>query len=739
MVTTKGDDSSGFVSVTNDSTTIELLAALKRDLSSFDTAGNVSGSTNSAKYKNDIAIVSTILQRFLDPDSVARMQSLISGVRDSNANTPLPTFNVRTPFVYVAINGIDIYPYDNISSVGGGIIADNSSPEKLFFQSLDINYPMGGQETTIRGTLKLFAKDPGPIINALTVTTSQNASDNLPIITLQWGWKFATSTGIQEIKTPKLDFISLNVDFTNFDTTGTEFTISLQEIGNTVCQYSSFPGLALESDYPQEQIRTLLERMLGMRLFTLDDLLYVKDGSVNDRTFFVTEKTAPIRFGSNNFSVILDELASRCRCRWYSHKNSELANVISEVSQQNTAYVKAWQELEQLKTKYTNDSPQIAEQKQKIADLQTLLASSCKLYWIPNVPKSLSTTGNLPKDSLQETGAFFLLPDLSDIHGDPQFANLVYGPGASSFPYLHGSAMNVFNASIATSEQHSQTFGDVLSVSVKYSNLVELLKESVSETAMYANEGNYMTTGTNGKISTVTVKQQYSGADVDEVYDNAMAQKKASAPTNLASSNNLTKNSFRFKNASRANNCLVLCDDISNRNIMGKNRTHYNTENSSSFTELKIRSRINNFLKRPLSLSIVVLGDPTLLRLGVGNFELISYYPDITGKTHNLNALLSGVFLVQQITHSISLNDYTTTIYGLKHATSSGLMATVSNEVVEEVQKDSTHSTTAQASDKITQQYTNVDLTSTEFLNGNLSQSLRQLLNNYEKQNGINK
>lgn len=738
MVTIKDDSSSGFISVTNNSTTAALLAALKRDLSTFDTIGDVSGTANKAKYENDIAIVNKILQRFLDPESVSRMQSLIAGSRDSNLNTPLPTFNVRTPFVYIAINGVDIYPYDNISSQGG-VIADSSSPEKLFFQSLDISYPMGGQETTIRGTLKLFAKDPGPIINALTATTSKNASDNLPVITIQWGWKFATSSGLQEIKTPKLDFISLNVGFTNFDTTGTDFTISLQEIGNTVCQYSSFPGLALQSDYPQQQIRTILEGMLGFRLFTLDDLLYVKDGSVNDKTFFATEQTACVRLGSNNFSVILEELASRCRCRWYSHKNSELSNVISEVSEQKDVYVKAWQELEQLKLKYTNDSPEIAAQKQKIADLQTLLASACKLYWIPNVPKSLQTTGNLPEDSLQETGAFFLLPDLSDIHGDPQFANIIYGPGASKFPYLHGSAMNVFNASIAAAGQHSQTFGDILSLNIEYSNLVELLKESVSETAMYANEGNYMTSGIDGKINAVTVGH-HSGAVVDEAIDTAMAKKKASAPTNVKSSSNITKNSFRFKNASRANNCLVLCDDLTNKNIMGKDRTHYNTESSSSFSELKVRSRINNFLKRPISMSMVVLGDPTLLRLGVGNFELISYYPDITGKTHNLNTLLSGVYLVVKIDHHISLSDYTTTLYGKKVPNISGsvLVAKVTEEVVDEVRNDSTHSTTSQASDKILQQYTNVDLTSTEFLNGNLSQSLRQLLNNYEKQNGIN-
>jgi hypothetical protein len=721
-----------------------LLTNLKLDLTSFDTAGNGSGISNNAeKYNNDIAAVNKVLQRFLDPESQMYMQQIVDDLRKDttnsrkdNSNPPLPTFNVRTPVVTIAINDAQIYPVDTISGADGvaSVVDVNDSPARLFFQGLDISYPLGGQSTTITGSLKLFAKDPAPIIEALHIGSDKvKNSGGFPKITISWGWSLANSKIIDKpyiIKTPQLDFIATNIGFTNFETTGTDFTFTLQEIGNAICQYSSFPGIILESDYPQQQIRTILEGMLGLRLFTLDDLLYVRDKTVNDKTFFVNEKTAPVRINNNNFSVILDDLASRCRCRWYSHTNSELATTISEVSAKNDDYVKAYQELGQLKQKFKNDDPQVIKQIQKIKELQTMLASTCKLYWIPNVPKDILTTGNLSPDSLEENGAFFLLPDLSDINGDPLYTNLVYGPGASSFPYLHGSAMNVFNASLQGKQ--SQTFGDVLSVNVQYSNLVELLQESISENAMFVNEGNFMSSG--GKIPLKQVGHN-SGAAVDAELKAKVEQKYKTAVETAKKSNTVVRKNFRFTNVVRPTNPLILGDSPT---IQGIDKTHTNTEKLESYTELKLRSRVNNFLKRPLTASLVILGDPTLLRLGVGGFELISYYPDTTGKTHNLNALLSGVYLTQRITHSISLTDYTTTLYGTKLAANNGILAAkVSNALVDEARTDAKDSTTTQASALIQSQFTNVDLTSKDFTTGTLSQSLRQLLNTYEQQNNI--
>ena len=96
------------------------------------------------------------------------------------------------------------------------------------------------------------------------------------------------------------------------------------------------------------------------------------------------------------------------------------------------------------------------------------------------------------------------------------------------------------------------------------------------------------------------------------------------------------------------------------------NRSYPNPQPVTQFALSKLQSRVGTFLNYPLTIGMTVLGDPYLLRQGIGAFELINYYPTLDGKDFKFNAIVSGVYVPQTIIHRISLGDYTTEIRALK-------------------------------------------------------------------------
>ncbi|MCI4436014.1 MAG: hypothetical protein JHC33_04295 [Ignisphaera sp.] len=240
------------------------------------------------KRSNTLSAVTKLLTDLLDPEAAKIMLAAskgtsasigVGGIGTKGNNQFLPSFNVRTPVMEIFLNGQEIYP--NKLDLDSGLMV----PARLNFESFNISFPMGGVEKSITGTMQLFAKDPKEILLPLDVFNSQNgvpggetSTGGFPIVSVRFGWAFSDSTvggdKVSKAMSPRLTFIATNIGMSDPGTAGTTFTLSLQEIGNVILEHSS-DDVIIMSDYPQQQLRLLLEGLLHVRLFTLDDLLYL--------------------------------------------------------------------------------------------------------------------------------------------------------------------------------------------------------------------------------------------------------------------------------------------------------------------------------------------------------------------------------------------------------------------------------------------------------------------------------
>lgn len=750
--------------MTDELTLKQYLTALKT-MDSSEMANSVQGvlqsDINSSislidRSTNTRNAVNALLQQLLGEGAV---EAIRANTRKNNTTPAIPTYNARTPIVEITINGYPIFP--------------NAEDEnRAHFEQLEVSFPVGGVEDTVRASVRLFAKDPGLIIQALDKSNDAYNTDStsgLPLLKMRWGWAFATQKdatigkNVREVWTPYINFLIMDVDISNIETNGTTFTFRLQDIGNTVLQYSA-ANLVFEPDYPQQQIRRIVEGCLGFRLFTLDDILNLKaiasgnPASTNvesanapdTKTFFVNNKLGALRTHGNNFLVLLNKLATQCKCKWYSTVNSQLAQAIgnSEVASGNLD--RAQQNLAQLKASGTATTEELTQAQTQIDQYFSDISFGCKLYWIDNVPEDWPTTSgtNYIKDT-PERGAFFLLPDLADTTADALgYMDLNYGPGASSFPYLHGAAMNVFNASLAAAGQTSQTFGDVVGATIKYGPFISLLKSSISADAMYVQDNKYIASNEKGNVHRVSISKsepvaatETQKAAAKAIVDNANANKTSE------SAKKVIRKTFRFYNVIPKKNYAEIVDapEVQNDPIQ---KQFYNIADGGTYTAMKLRSRINQFLKYSFTISLSVLGDPTLIRLNLGGFELLSYYPSQDGKYQKLNPLTSGIYNVTGITHTLTMTDYTTTLTGIKNKDAKSVDSTLITKLLAQNTEDSAtanasakaggkvvDNTTTTTSDTITKAAIQVDLTDSSFTKGFLSESLQALYKRQQSQN----
>ena len=745
------------------------LALLKNMDASTSSSSSTATNDTVARSKNTRDAVDALLQTLLDPGALEQIRS---AARKNNTTPALPTYNVRTPIVEMYLNGFPIFP-------------NAKDGNRAHFEELNISFPISGVEGTVTGTVKLYAKDPGLIIEALDKSSSSDSSnppsaaatppsttasaydktsqDGLPLLQMRWGWSFATQkdgdsgSGVKKVWTPMMNFLVMNVEISNPEASGTTFNMKLQDIGNTVLQYSS-ANLVFDPDYPQQQIRTIVEGCLGFRLFTLDDLLNLKAissgnatssnpdsaNATNTKTFFVNDKLGALRTVGNNFLVVLNGLADQCKCKWYSTQNSDLSKAVTASGESQGKLDQAMSALAQLKNSGTASKEGLTAAQTKVDQYFADMSFGCKLYWIDNVPTDWKTiSGNYYiSDADMEKGAFFLLPDLSDTTADSLgYISLNYGPGASSFPYLHGSAQNVFNASIHAAGKHSQTFGDVQSVNIQYAPFITMLQSSITENAMYVHDTGYATL--EGKIHKVKVDPPVPDGGKVEINQTtgstAAAQGSVDkANANIATENKRKKKNFRFYNAIGKKNYVEIVDAPA---VQGDpiQKQKENIAPGGTYTAMKLRSRVNQFLKWPFRASITVLGDPTLMRLNQGGFELISYYPSQDGKYQNFNPLLSGIYYALQVTHTLTMSDYTTTISGIKNSSAKNVGVLVTKITTATEAEDTAARTaagttgkkvdnaTGTTSDSLNSQALRVDLSDNSFTQGFLSKSLQNL------------
>lgn len=705
--------------------------------------------------KSAIDAITQLFKKFLHTDTLQWMDKN----KTKAVNPAEPTWNVRAPWISFGINGISVFPQsetgDNITtatanSTGVEISAGNTQ-DRLYFTSFDITYNLGGMAgTNTEGTLKFYAKDPAFILGALdNVSYNKDSESGYPTVTLAWGWQVATASGTKTLQTPPLTFMVSDIKIDTPGSVGMEFTLKLVDIGSSVTRNTHLQ-LILTPDYPQQQIRSVIEGLLGFRLFTLDDLLTLEDrmsgkkDSHDDtaKTYFVNDRSRAIPMNGNNVALVMDTIASGCICRWVPSTNKELPDAIKNLSESVKTYDQLVSELSVLQLSTTATQADVDKKQEEVDKQLALLGLSCRLYWIENVPADWKTSsGDEFIKEFNQSGAFFLLPDLYDVVDGGNSLEVTYGPGASNFPYLHGSAMNVFNRSISTMPgEHSQTFGDVLSMNVQYSNLVELMASSLDEVAMFSGDSNYMATSGRGYSDPKTVKIQQAPQRTFLSRD-AVRQRVESSIAAVKSGESGHKkdirSTFRFQNPTGVMRHEIVDETDTNNPGM---KQYYNTMEGPVYMKMKLRSRVNRWLQRPLRASIQVFGDPTLIRLQPGAFELLSYYPTENGEKHVMNMLASGVYFVERLQHSVSAGNYVTTLHGAKLDTLKKINTSpVIAKIVSETKKEAIENKASEdkkASSSLTKAALEVDLTDDSFTKGFLSDSLRQLYDYQKMLNG---
>ena len=127
-------------------------------------------------------------------------------------------------------------------------------------------------------------------------------------------------------------------------------------------------------------------------------------------------------------------------------------------------------------------------------------------------------------------------------------------------------------------------------------------------------------------------------------------------------------------------------------------------------------------MRYPTAISITVLGDPTLIGLSTGCFELLAYYPiekldadgKIVGTVQELNTLVSGIYLAKEITHSITSGSYETVIKGIRIPSPDVYDASVIGKLMQEIEKSKPKTEekfSVEANNKILANYVQIDLT----------------------------
>jgi len=510
------------------------------------------------------------------------------------------------------------------------------------------------------------------------------------------------------------------------------------------------------------------------------------------KTFFATQPSAAVGINGRNFFTVANELAAQCRCRWYPHENSVSANQSDNDSITTTKLnalasdLKTIQNmpasistisddlLKSIKTNTgTKDTSLTREQAQTLITAQlkqdiAKLSTKCSLQWIPNIPADWKTTGSdinstgldpNGKSIPYDVGAFFLLPDiLNDYTIFLSDLPVQYGPGASSMPYLYGSGQNVFQ--VATQGNTPQMFGEVIALSVSHSDLIAALTQAANEKKAYAVQGKWF-----GQIEPAIAYQNQNTNSLFRPDSSEDTTKSEAAAAKQLQKSRAVQGDIRssFKGSVGTGKVGKLAifdgDDMSgqNRSLSCSDIPVDTTTGPAQSASYMIQSRVATFLRWPTTAKITILGDPNLIRLGPGCFELLSYYPvehvnPITGvitTTQELNALTSGLYFVNHIEHSISGDNFITVLDGQKVIDPSFVPSSLTNQMTnilhdQQNTKQSISNTVNGAINLGTafsgsspispygvNQVSEIDLNSSDFTTGTFATDLKIVLNTY--------
>lgn len=601
----------------------------------------------------------------------ASASSQLDKYRSEDSTKPAtPSYNTRAPYVELWLNGLQVAPLTSKNE----LLKDLD----INFSNLTLEMPFGGVAGTVTGSLVLFTRTPYELLTFLVDATVEGEA-GLPLLEMRIGWSISDSTGNPNLSllSPKMSFLGMDITMTDPGAAqGSEMTIRLQDAGSAVLNNSSCDAF-IEADYPQQQLRVILEGLLGVRLFTLDDLMYFEgrnapskvgdpDPSINeDATFFVSGKLPGFRVNSNTLMTAAQKVLQDVKCRWYPVKNTSIKDEIAKSIDAENALA---------------GLQRTANSQEALNAYTTQIALGCSLVWVPFVPKEWQTTGSdFYGTGYDMQGAYFLLPDAMLT---PEIVKsvmpLIYGPGGSSAPYLYGAAQNLFQDALqktGITSTSSKLYGEVLSLTASHSSLLANMKLLLNEDQFVVESGKRLSLQSNVSIKNNTAVQ------TAEEKQKALEAKK---PDILKkTTGNKSVSDFKDSTIDRLNKLrqdikvfglkkhmlkktisprTMLFADSTTNGLEAKDRQYRNSLPGSTEAAKKLAMRVSRLINLPTSIGMLVMGDPLLLRQGIGAFELINYYPSVTTKELKYNAFVSGVYMPKKMVHKVSNSEYVTEI-----------------------------------------------------------------------------
>lgn len=384
------------------------------------------------------------------------------------------------------------------------------------------------------------------------------------------------------------------------------------------------------------------------------------------KTFFISSEGPALRLNSNTLETAIASLLDFIKCRWYPVYNVNLKEEISksqEVPEALEEFRRQW--------KAAASEKQRAEIENSFKREYIKVAQNCKLIYVPGIDPTIKTSGSdvYFKSFQPEAGAYFLLPEeFLDISIDASELPLIYGPGGSNVPYFYAGGQNL----LQSLKTKTEFYGEVSSVSTSYNSLIATMRACVNEDmgsivsgARLAAKNSASLRSENDRAATKESLQRHlQTVDLDK-----LKQEKAQQIESFRSGSKFRAVRQRFQKTIGAKR-LIYGDDPS-LSLAGVDRSYRNSYSPAEEAKIHLRKRVSMFLNYPQTISMVVPGDPFLLRQGIGAFELINYYLDIATNNLKFNYMLSGTYLPQKISHSIRAGEYTTTISAMKISPSS--------------------------------------------------------------------
>lgn len=677
-------------------------------LTTFKASFNTDTTVNPSKQAtNNINAINVFLDSLIgnSADRQTAQDILTTSAKSGKATEPLPSYNVRAPYIEIYINGVLMVP-QNIqalqdvkwsSDTKNTFTNPNYTEEvnnlnmrattstinqidnlEVLFQALELSMPLGGVLGTITGTLSLFSRTPIEFLSFLWDFDKEDRTVGLPECKLRFGWSIARTDGqVEKLLTPLLSFLIMNTGITDpGEGKGSTFTLTLQDAGSAVLQNSS-SNAAIIADYPQDQLRLLLEGFLGFRLFTLDDLLQLTTSQpvatqtttitttsdvgatsttttqsttpdTSNKTFFLTDVSPSLRLNSNIFETTVNNLLNLISCRWYPVSKDS-------VSQERRDSVDAEDKLKIFRNAYNSGE---AIDTEEVNSLSAKVATACCLVFVPSFPASIRSSNTASDITFEETGAYLLLPKItSDYSLTASSFPLIYGPGGSSLPYFYGGAQNVFarltEAVSGTTTGHANMVGEVINLNSNFSNLTAVMNNDYNEEITYRENGAHLNTG-----SVITLTKQESRDRKRKQLEVDLAK---IGPNQTPTQYTNTYKSTELPKFKLIRSRFMM--SIAPRYLVNNVATGMTAKQLAGN---KLKHRIGTFLNYPFTISMSVLGDPYLIRQGIGAFEIINYYPSLTGDVLKFNALVSGVYQPSKISYHLTSGDFTTEIQAMK-------------------------------------------------------------------------